>query len=223
MSEHRFSAPSLRILYDSDCITAISPEWLNVEFWRLREDVVAELGGRGQALQIDSPAGPAVLRRYLRGGVVAQLSHDRFVFTGYDRSRAFREWRALKVLGGRGLPVPRPLMASCERSGIFYRAGILTELIPGTRSLDEAAVDMDETDWRRLAATLQACFAAGMIHADLNARNILVDKAGRWYLIDFDRARVLDRPAPSRRMLQRLFRSFDKLGVRDRRDLLQAG
>lgn len=220
MSEKQFSAPSLRILYDPERINAISPEWLDVEFWRLRDKVVVELGGRGQALQLETPAGPAVLRRYLRGGLVARISRDRFVFTGYERSRALREWRALILLGKRGLPVPRPLMASCERTGPFYRAAILTELIPGARSLADAAVDLTEGDWRRLGGVLQNFFAAGMVHADLNARNILVDEDGRWFVIDFDRALVLDHPAPPARMLQRLCRSFDKLGIDDRRDLL---
>lgn len=222
MSEQQFRAPSLRILYDPQRVTAVSPEWLDPGFWRLRGGVTAELGGRGQALQLDTPAGPAVLRRYLRGGMVARVSHDRYFFTGYSRSRAFIEWSALSRLLEQGLPVPRPLMASCERRGPYYRAGILTELIPGARSLADAAGVLGEDDWHRLGAMLQRFFAAGMVHADLNAHNILLDAAGRWYLIDFDRARVLDRPARPDRMLQRLFRSFDKLGIEGRRDLLVA-
>jgi 3-deoxy-D-manno-octulosonic acid kinase len=220
MPEQQFCAPLLRILYDPQRVTAISPEWLQCGFWRLRGGVTAELGGRGQALQLETPIGAAVLRRYLRGGMVARISHDRFLFTGYSNSRAFVEWSALIRLLERGLPVPRPLMASCERQGPFYRAGILTELIPGARSLADAAGVLGEDDWRRLGEVLQRFFAAGMVHADLNARNILLDAAGRWYLIDFDRARILDRPARPDRMLARLNRSFDKLGIEGRRDLL---
>jgi len=223
MSEQLFRAPSLRILYDPQRVTAISPEWLDAGFWRLRDGVKAELGGRGQALQLETPVGPAVLRRYLRGGMAARLSHDLFAFTGYTNSRAFIEWFALTRLLERGLPVPRPLMASCERHGLCYRAGILTELIPNARSLADAAGVLGEDDWRRLGLLLQRFFSAGMVHADLNAHNILVDAAGRWYLIDFDRARVLDRPARADRMLARLNRSLDKLGIKGHRDLLSAG
>ncbi len=220
MSEQQFSAPSLRILYDPQRVTAISPDWLHAGFWQLRDGVAAELGGRGQALRLETPVGPAVLRRYLRGGVAARFSHDLYFFTGYAKSRAFLEWSALTKLLARGLPVPRPLMASCERHGAFYRAGILTELIPGARSLADAANVLGEDDWRRLGMVLQQFFSNGMVHADLNARNILLDAAGRWYLIDFDRARILDRPARPDRMLARLNRSLDKLGLKGRRDLL---
>jgi 3-deoxy-D-manno-octulosonic acid kinase len=220
MSEELFKARSIRILYDSERITAVSPEWLQPEFWRMRNDILAELGGRGQALLVSTPVGPAVLRRYLRGGLVARVSHDRFLFTGYDNSRALVEWRALAELNRRQLPVPRPLMAICERKGPIYRAGILTALIPDTRSLADVAHELGEDDWRRLGRTLQAFFSSGVVHADLNAHNILLDKSGQWYLIDFDRARIRDRPVLPDRMLNRLFRSFDKLGIDARRDLL---
>jgi 3-deoxy-D-manno-octulosonic acid kinase len=223
MSEQQFRAPSLRILYDPQRVTAISPEWLEAGFWQLRDGVKAELGGRGQALQLETPVGPAVLRRYLRGGLVARFSHDLFLFTGYAKSRAFVEWSVLSRLVKRGLPVPRPLMASCERHGPCYRAGILMTLIPGARSLADAAHALGEDDWRRLGIVLQDFFAAGVVHADLNARNILLDETGRWYLIDFDRARILERPARPAPMLARLNRSLDKLGIEGPRDLLAAG
>ncbi len=211
----------MRILYDPERVTAVSPEWLQPGFWKMRNDIVAELGGRGQALHVETPIGAAVLRRYLRGGLVSRVSDDRFLFAGYDRSRALVEWRALDELYRRGLPVPLPLMASCERRGMTYRAGILTALIPDTRSLADVAHELGEDDWRRLGRTLQAFFSSGVVHADLNAHNILLDKSGQWYLIDFDRARIQDRPVLPDRMLNRLFRSFDKLGIDGRRDLLQ--
>lgn len=220
MSEQQFRARSIRILYDPKRVTAISPEWLQSGFWRLRDAVVAELGGRGQALQLETPAGPAVLRRYLRGGMMAAISHDRYVFSGYDRSRGFVEWRVLSALYERGLPVPCPLMASCERTCAVYRAGILTELIPAARSLADVAAELREDDWRALGRMLQEFFDFGLVHADLNAHNVLRDVSGQWYLIDFDRARLLGRPARPDRMLKRLFRSFDKLGIAARRDLL---
>ncbi|QOC21729.1 3-deoxy-D-manno-octulosonic acid kinase [Wenzhouxiangella sp. AB-CW3] len=213
MSEALFSAPSLRILYDPERVTAIAPEWLDPSFWRLRRDVVDELGGRGQALHLATPAGAAVLRRYLRGGQAARLSRDRFLFSGYERSRALREWRVLALLRARGLPVPAPLMASCERSGPTYRAGLLTELLPETVCLADVAGQLASDDWQRLSRVLREFFDAGLVHADLNARNILIDAAGRWYLIDFDRARLHDRPVRGDRMLARLHRSLVKLGL----------
>ena len=55
----------------------------------------------------------------------------------------------------------------------------------------------------------------GVFHADLNIQNILQDKTGKFWLIDFDRARILP---PQKKWqqatLKRLKRSFEKERVR---------
>ncbi len=221
MSISVFNAGPHRILYDDNVLSVVSLEWLQPEFWHLRRAVTAELGGRGQALAVEMDAGPAVLRRYLRGGQVARLVRDRYLFTGYERSRAFREWRILHQLFEAGLPVPRPLAASCERRGGIYRAGLLTTLIPEAQPLSRVALRLSVDDWRGLAEVLRAFFAAGLLHADLNAHNILLTAAGDWYLIDFDRARIVTRPVDPAPMLGRLFRSLDKLEIAGERELLR--
>jgi 3-deoxy-D-manno-octulosonic acid kinase len=221
MSVSEFRAGPHRILYDDSVLPAVSLEWLQPAFWHLRRAVTAELGGRGQAIAVQTDAGAAVLRRYLRGGQVARLVQDRYLFTGYHRSRAFREWQVLHRLFEAGLPVPRPLAASCERRGGVYRAGLLTGLIPNALPLSSTAGCLSVDDWRGLAGTLRAFFAGGMIHPDLNAHNILRTESGDWYLIDFDRARIATRPVDPGPMLARLFRSLDKLGIAGERELLQ--
>ncbi len=222
MKVESLQAGSTRILYNSERLPAVSLEWLQPAFWQLRDGVVEQLGGRGQALALETAAGPAVLRRYQRGGRVARLGRDRYLFTGFERSRPVREFRVLEQLFDVGLPVPEPLAASCERSGLIYRAGLLTRRIADARSLAELAESMDTEDWKKLGHTLAAFFRAGVLHADLNARNILRSGASAWYLIDFDRARVAPRPVSGSSMLRRLFRSLDKLGVDISRRSLKA-
>ena len=212
MAGEEFRVGSSAILYDADALTAVSVEWLQPQFWQIRNAVIGELGGRGQALVVETPAGPAVLRRYLRGGQARRFSADRYLFTGYANSRAFREWRVLDRLCRTGLPVPRPLAASCERAGLTYRAGLLTRLIPGALSLMELAPDLDEARIGSLAEVLERFFAAGLVHPDLNATNILCDQQGQWFLIDLDRARLISRPSGPGRMVSRLQRSLTKAG-----------
>ncbi|AKS41473.1 3-deoxy-D-manno-octulosonic acid kinase [Wenzhouxiangella marina] len=203
------------ILYNPERLPAVSLEWLQPQFWRLRQAVSAELGGRGQALAVETEAGPAVLRRFYRGGWVARYLHDRYLFTGVERSRSWREYRVLKQLFEAGLPVPEPLAASCERIGLaWYRAGLLTARVPGAVTLAECARYLDDQDWRRLGRTLSRFFRAGLRHPDLNAHNILLDEGRSWYVIDFDRAWIQDRPSFARPMIDRLFRSFERLGLR---------
>src|SRR5699024_3394777 len=190
MPEKELQAGSVRILYDPSVLDVVSPEWLEPEFWRLRGAVLDEFGGRGQALAVASDAGPAVLRRCLRGGLIARISRDRYLFTGYARSRSFREFRVLARLHHSCLPVPRPLLAGCERRGLTARAALLTRLIPNAISLPQAADLLEAEHWERLGKTLGSFFRAGVVHPDLNATNLLIDGDCRWHVIDFDRARI---------------------------------
>lgn len=220
MPESELQAGALRILYDPSALDVVSPEWLDPAFWRIRDAVMAQFGGRGEALAVATEAGPAVLRRYLRGGMAARLSRERYLFTGCQRSRSFREYRVLARLAAMGLPVPRPLMAGCERRGLTCRAAILTALLENTVSLPQAADILEPDHWWRLGQTLERFFAAGVVHPDLNAHNLLIDGECRWYVIDFDRARIQSAPADPRPMLKRLERSLDKLGIAGERTLL---
>lgn len=221
MPETQLQAGSLRILYDPSELDVVSPEWLDPGFWRIRNAVLAEFGGRGQALAVDTEAGPAVLRRYLRGGLIARVSRDRYLFTGYQRSRSFREFRILARLYEMGLPVPQPLLAGCQRRGPTCRAAILTRLLANTISLPQAADILEPFHWRRLGKTLDRFFRAGVVHPDLNAHNLLIDGEGHWYVIDFDRARIEDGPVDPEPMLKRLERSLDKLGIDGERAMLR--
>src|SRR5690625_5402506 len=159
----------VRILYDPDRIDVVSPEWLRPAFWRQRRAVLAEFAGRGKALAVDCSAGPAVLRRYLLGWLSARVICVRYFFTVYDRSRSFREWRLLARLSRLGLPVPRPLVASCERLGTSYRAALMTRLIGPAMSLTETGDCRDRTSWRRPGLASSAFLQGGRRHAELNA------------------------------------------------------
>lgn len=204
-----------RILYDAGALPDLRDNCLLREYWMARDAVTGRLRGRAIALEVSTPAGPAVLRRFCRGGMVAGWLGDRYLYTGWARSRAFREWRLLGALRARDLPVPQPLAASCERAGPWYRAGLLTARIAGVETLADRfqAGHLEAGDWRAVGATLRRFHDAGVEHADLNARNILLDDSGRVYLIDFDRGRMVD-PATvrRRRSLSRLRRSLNKLG-----------
>jgi 3-deoxy-D-manno-octulosonic acid kinase len=112
------------------------------------------------------------------------------------------------------LPVPRPVAAQVDQSGIFYRADIITLRIPQSRSLAQHLLERALPDewWQRIGGTLSRFHACGVVHADLNAHNILLNPDGV-FLIDFDRGRLRgpDRAA-ARANLARLQRSLEKLG-----------
>jgi 3-deoxy-D-manno-octulosonic acid kinase len=219
---------SFAIACDASLMDAPGVEFFSPEYWEHRRSLVGEATGRGAAWFIAAPFGQAVLRQYLRGGWVARVSRDSYVFTTFARSRPIREFNILAELYERGLPVPRPAAALCERRGLLAGGSIMTlriapsdtlaDLLPGAG----AGPGPEPEVWERVGACIRRFHRAGVWHADLNARNILLDEARQVYLIDFDRARLMrDTEVNGKANLERLKRSLEKLWPADRRALLQ--
>lgn len=210
------------LLCDAAIARDVDTSWFDPEHWGGRARPVGS-GGRGGAWFVDAPFGPAVLRHYLRGGWIAALSRDRYLWRGPSAVRSVAEFRMLRELGRRGLPVPRPIAASYQRSGATYRAAILLERLSDVRSLgDRAAVAGHDAPWAEAGRLIARFHRAGLDHADLNAHNILFDAQARGWMIDFDRC-VLRIPETGwrERNLARLRRSLLKLrGARPARDVL---
>jgi len=170
--------------------------------------------GRGTVLFISHEGRDWVLRHYHRGGLAARLSDDRFLWTGPDRTRAFREWRLLAELVALGLPAPRPVAARYRRHGSWYTADLVTARLRGVRPLSAVVVEgsADEGLWRAVGACIARFHARGVYHADLNAHNVQVDEAGAVWLLDFDRGRLRGHGERWRDAnLERLKRSLAKL------------
>lgn len=170
--------------------------------------------GRGAIRRVDTAFGRVVVRHYQRGGFVARLSRDRFVWTGAEATRPFREFRVIQRLRAMGLAVPEGAAGRYVRQGFFYRADLVTREIPGARTLAERLASGGVApDWFELGALIARFHAVGLWHADLNAHNVLYDDGGRSWLIDFDRARfVLPFATSLTGNLDRLARSLRKLG-----------
>ena len=169
--------------------------------------------GRGTTAFVNDETGDYALRHYRRGGLVARFSADRYVFTGVQRSRAFREYHLLAHLLAAGLPVPEPVAARCCHHGLTYTADLVTRRVPDTLTLAAAVqeADLPASAWRELGRVIRWFHDAGACHADLNAHNILSDPEGRWYLIDFDRGRLRRDGGWRAGNLARLQRSLTKL------------
>jgi 3-deoxy-D-manno-octulosonic acid kinase len=183
------------------------------EFWRSRGELLPVRGGRGSAWFIASGARQWVLRHFRRGGFIARLSQDGYVWTGEDGVRAFAEWRLLEALSRRGLPVPQPVAARYQRTGLLYRCDLITRRIVNADPLSAALAQgaLSEPLWRAIGATVARLHRAGVDHADLNAHNILLESTGDVRVIDFDRGRLRRPGAWSSRNLRRLRRSLAKV------------
>jgi 3-deoxy-D-manno-octulosonic acid kinase len=168
--------------------------------------------GRGLAFQVRGSYGTAVWRHYRRGGLTGALWQDRYVYHGLESSRPARELRLMADLYARGLPVPQPLAARIVRSGLFYRADLLTRWLEGAKPLSALIREVELDQFQAIGAMLARFHAAGLYHADLNAHNILQTDHGM-ALIDFDRCELRNvSDSWTQENLARLLRSLTKLG-----------
>jgi 3-deoxy-D-manno-octulosonic acid kinase len=185
------------------------------QFWAARGEVSATLGGRGAAWFIHSGARQWVLRHSRRGGLLAPITGDRYVWIDEARVRSFAEWRMLELLVTRGLPVPKPVAALYRRSGLglIYRCDLITERITGSQPLSAAlaAAALPESVWREIGRVIARLHDADADHADLNAHNILCANGGSVSVIDFDRGRLRAPGVWQQKNLARLQRSLRKI------------
>jgi 3-deoxy-D-manno-octulosonic acid kinase len=125
------------------------------------------------------------------------------------------------------VPTPAVVAAAWYRTGPWYRADLVTELVPHARSLSAALFEADRTSvaldqLRMCGRFVKRLEAAGVRHADLNGMNILVsgpEDAISVHVLDLDRAHVGDAGRGGAAMRNRLRRSLRAVGGRSGRPL----
>jgi 3-deoxy-D-manno-octulosonic acid kinase len=223
MSEGQFIATAGGgILYDASRVSKPDEDLFSRTHWAARGALDEIAGGRSSIAVLNTGSERWVLRHYRRGGMMAKVSQDSYLWTGVARTRSFAEWRLLAELRRRGLPVPAPIAARYVRGLFTYRADLITELLPASRTLADVVTgaELPEAGWRAVGKTIAAFHHHGVHHADLNAHNILFsgddtniahDHAPAVYLLDFDRGRIEARGAWEQAVLARLHRSLEKV------------
>lgn len=213
------------ILYDADSLCGtqglhhLQPALFTSNYWYERALVTGEATGRGSSLFCQPVPGASiqwVLRAYRRGGLIAKLSHSRYLWTGLEHTRAFREMRLTASLFDHDLPVPRPVAACATRQGLTYQATLITQRIHGARTLADwlsdqrISKDTLNTALASVGRMIRRFHNHGLDHVDLNARNILLDQQGTPWLIDLDRCRLRRLGNWQEKNLERLERSIHK-------------
>ncbi|HSJ99528.1 MAG TPA: 3-deoxy-D-manno-octulosonic acid kinase, partial [Myxococcota bacterium] len=198
------------MLYDASRSSQPDPRIFDRGHWRARGSLEEAAGGRGTVAFLRDGEERWVLRHYRRGGLVARLLDDTYLYTGAARTRSFREFRLLRQLREWRLPVPSPVAARYVRTGAMYRADLITEELPTRRTLAQAlaAAPLSAAAWRAVGTCVGRLHARGVHHADLNAHNLLIGEDGAVYVLDFDRGRVPTRGAWEQAVLERLRRSL---------------
>ena len=192
MSQKKESARCY-ILQDENAIEKLESQHFDIDYWQDKPGFCPIDGGRGGSVKINIGDQPAILRQYKRGGMITHVSEDRYLWLGKYRSRPWREWHLLRQASEAGLPVAKPLGACVWKSGLVYRAAIITAFLEGTETLAQRLAHsmLDGEVWFRLGSVLKKMQSLGFRHADLNANNLLIDQDSKIYIIDFDKGRMM--------------------------------
>ena len=135
-------------------------------------------------------------------------------------TRPWREWHILQRALKAGLPVPEPMAACACRSGLWYRAALITVYLEDTEMLTQRLQreKLSPGSWHQLGLLIKRMHAEGIRHADLTSDNVLIDSQNSFYLIDFDQARIMNQIDDWQwQPLYRFQRSIDK---RNRKQIL---
>ena len=97
------------ILYDDRLMNEIDENIFETDFWEMDKEAQPQSMGRGTVYFVKIQDQPCVLRHYNRGGLVAKLTLDKYLWMGEHNTRSFKEWRLLNDMVTKRLPVPAPV------------------------------------------------------------------------------------------------------------------
>lgn len=201
------------MLYDASRVSNLTPSWFEPRFWLDRGEVTGVTQGRGATYLIESEGRHVVLRHYRRGGLMANVWHDRYLWRDEQSTRPFAEWYLLYHLHRGGLPVPAPIAARYRRLGRMYVGDIILERLVEVESLTASLTSgaLPLLTWIAIGKCIRRFHDLGVCHADLNAHNVLLGAGDSVYLIDFDRGSLRKPGLWCDGNLVRLRRSLEKV------------
>jgi 3-deoxy-D-manno-octulosonic acid kinase len=206
-----------QMIYDPQSFAKIEPQMFSRNYWNEQNCILGESIGRGVTVFFKHQEREFVLRHYLRGGLIARLISNQYFNTGYQHSRAWLEFKLLEHLIRLKLPVPKPAAALVSRSGLFYTADIILHKIANASDTHHYLTrrNLTSVEWQTIGQTIALFHNNQVFHHDLNIHNIMLDKDGKAWLIDFDKCKIKSGDAWKAKNLARLKRSLDKEQARE--------
>lgn len=148
--------------------------------WLLTENLITNTAaGRGIVYFFSILGENCVLRHYYRGGLIAKLSTDKFIFGHLTQTRPYQELSLLAKLYDAGLNVPRPLAARLHHTLFNYTADIITAAIPRAQELHRHILQsaLEPSVWYKIGVTLRQMHDLQACHYDINVKNVLLQQA----------------------------------------------
>lgn len=200
------------VLVEAGGFSKPSQSFFDPHSWLQFDAVIGQSTGRNTVWFVQAKQQRWVLRHYYRGGLIGKLNKDRFFTVPVPQSRAMAEFQLLQQMHQLGLPVPRPVAALYSSAFISYSADILLELVEGSTDLSKLLRQqaLSPEQWQHIGVMIRRFHDAQIYHSDLNCHNILLDPAGKFWLIDFDKCAQRQGDAWKGQTLARLQRSLRK-------------
>ncbi len=201
------------IFTNAACGFEVPVAWFEPRYWVAQGALLGSARGRGATQFFEHEGRRYALRHYRRGGLIAKLSADRYLWLGENATRPLRELRLTMLMQNAGLPVPVAVAARYQRAGAGYTGDLITELLPDTLTLAQRldAGELGLATWAAIGRCIRRFHDQGYCHPDLNAHNVLLRGESEVFLIDFDRARRRRPGLWADGNLTRLLRSLEKL------------
>ncbi|NRF15978.1 3-deoxy-D-manno-octulosonic acid kinase [Vibrio coralliilyticus] len=181
-------------------------------FWQNAGKVIGSAQGRGTTWFVQTETIEAALRHYRRGGLFGKLVEDSYLFSSWEKTRSYQEFQLLNTLIEAGVNVPRPIAARTVKSGVTYKADLLSEKIPNARDLVSILMEkpLPAEMYQKIGQEIRKMHDAQVNHTDLNIHNILIDEQDKVWIIDFDKCYQQSGNGWKQSNLDRLKRSFEK-------------
>ena len=185
--------------------------------------VTKQTSGRGIVYFFNWPqqnnAEMYALRHYRRGGLVAKIIDDSFLFTSVEQTRAYKELELLDFLQNNHVNVPSPIAGLVSTQGISYKADLITQVIPNSQELHELlqVTKVSPTTWQAIGEQIRLMHNTNVCHDDINVKNILLqqqDSSFKIYIIDFDKCGIQSDGSWKQDNLARFKRSLNKQSIK---------
>lgn len=182
----------------------------------------SDLAGRKPLFEMECGGERFVMRRFHHGGLLRWITRERFLHP----ERPFAELIASDALRKSGVPTPRVVAARARIfTGIGWGLDVITRRVADTQDLGAVldAIGDGEVSLvdrfalaRALGTLVRRLHRVGLLHADLQVKNVLVQwaegESGReavLWVLDLDGSFFVENPtrAERRRNLRRLYRS----------------
>jgi 3-deoxy-D-manno-octulosonic acid kinase len=154
-------------------------------------------GGRGALYHVADPAGGLLVRPFRKGGLLRLLRGARF----RGPWRPLEELVLDRRLAAVGVPVPEAVGCVVLRAPTGWRGFLITREVQGALDLEAWLYGVASPTGlapsrvlRRAGRAVRALHDAGVAHADLHPKNLLVTPDGAVLVLDLDRARAGDAP-----------------------------